>query len=204
MTAKSSKYYGRLKTEECALLVCDMQEKFAGSIQHFDEISVNINRMVAGAKLLNIPIFITEQYPQGLGKTVGAIGAEGLETFPKTSFSMITDDVQERLAEHPKVKTILLTGIEAHVCVINTAIDCLENLDCNVHVLVDCCSSRQAKDRFYAFDRMKQAGAFLNTSESVLLSLIGDKEHPSFKDIQKIIREPGPDAGLSTGLPSKL
>eukprot|EP00088_Acartia_fossae_P033713 TRINITY_DN3454_c0_g1_i1.p1 TRINITY_DN3454_c0_g1~~TRINITY_DN3454_c0_g1_i1.p1 ORF type:complete len:213 (-),score=37.93 TRINITY_DN3454_c0_g1_i1:642-1244(-) len=194
-----AKYYGKLEVGKCALFVCDMQEKFAKSIQYFDEIAVNISRMVEGAKLLEIPLVVTEQYPQGLGNTVSSIGiySHGIEPFVKTSFSMVTPEVSKHLKEKlPNVSTILLTGVETHVCVINTAIDLLE-LGYNVHVIVDCSSSRVLKDRIFAMDRFRQMGAYLNTTESVLLSLVKDKNHPQFKPIQKLIMEPGPDTGLT-------
>lgn len=195
----SSKYFGKLETDKCALLICDMQEKFAKSIQYFDDISTNISRMVEGAKVLDVPIIVTEQYPQGLGNTVSSIGiyAHGIKPFSKTSFSMATPDVLQHMKEKcPNVNTILLTGVETHVCVINTAIDLLE-LGFHVHVIVDCCSSRVAKDRIFAMDRFRQMGAYLNTTESVLLSLVKDKNHPQFKAVQALIKEVGPDTGLT-------
>eukprot|EP00088_Acartia_fossae_P033715 TRINITY_DN3454_c0_g1_i11.p1 TRINITY_DN3454_c0_g1~~TRINITY_DN3454_c0_g1_i11.p1 ORF type:complete len:165 (-),score=18.97 TRINITY_DN3454_c0_g1_i11:642-1136(-) len=154
---------------------------------------------ILGAKLLEIPLVVTEQYPQGLGNTVSSIGiySHGIEPFVKTSFSMVTPEVSKHLKEKlPNVSTILLTGVETHVCVINTAIDLLE-LGYNVHVIVDCSSSRVLKDRIFAMDRFRQMGAYLNTTESVLLSLVKDKNHPQFKPIQKLIMEPGPDTGLT-------
>jgi len=159
---------------------------------------------VEGSKLLNIPIILTEQYPEGLGHTVESIGTEGLpKAYSKTSFSMAIPEVLEDLKKNPNVSTILLTGLETHVCVINTAIDLFE-AGYHVHVLVDCCSSRTEKDRHFAFDRLRMMGAYLNTAESVLLSLIKDKQHPQFKAIQKLIREPGPDAGLCPAKLAKL
>ena len=86
--------------------------------------------------------------------------------------------------------------MEAHVCVYLTCQDFLD-LGYTVHLLVDCCSSRNQVDRIYAFDRAKQMGAFLNTAESVILSLTGDSRVAQFKNIQKIIHEGSDPAGLA-------
>ena len=115
---------------------------------------------------------VTEQYPKGLGRTVKELG---LDEFPdvkpveKTQFSMLTQDVIAQLkSNHPDVKNIVLCGIEAHVCVQGTALQAL-NSGYDVHIVVDGCSSRTMVDRMFAFERMKAAGAWLTTSESVIL-----------------------------------
>ncbi|MCL4141736.1 UNVERIFIED_CONTAM: hypothetical protein GTU68_051717 [Idotea baltica] len=94
-----------------------------------------------------------------------------------------------------QTKSVILCGIEAHVCVQNTALDLIEK-GIDVHVVVDAVSSRSMTDRMYAFERMKAAGAFLTTSESVVLGLAGGSHHPNFRELQKIIWESAPDTGL--------
>ena len=91
---------------------------------------------------------------------------------------------------------MLVCGVEAHVCVYLTCQDFLD-LGYTVHIMVDCSSSRNQVDRIYAYDRAKQMGAFLNTSESVILSLTGDSRVAQFKRIQKIIHEGSDPAGLA-------
>ncbi|CAG2180600.1 unnamed protein product, partial [Oppiella nova] len=95
----------------------------------------------------------------------------------------------------PEVKTIILCGIEAHVCVQGTALQALED-GYDVHIVVDGCSSRSMVDRMFAFERMKAAGAWLTTSESVILGLVGDASSPHFKECQKLIMQSAPDSGL--------
>merc|ERR1719471_232338 len=104
----------------------------------------------------------------------------------------ITDNLKKK---HFKVTDILLCGVESHVCILATCQDYLD-LGYNVHVLVDCCSSRSRVDRTFAYDRMKQMGAWLTTSESVLLSLVADSRLPQFKMIQELIRDKSKEAGL--------
>jgi len=189
----------RLVPENCALLVCDLQEKFRPAIMHFDEIVKNTGRLVQSCKLLGIPIVATEQYPKGLGPTVDEVGIKELRIIPvtKTCFTMAVPEIRNLLkTKHPKVDTVILCGVEAHVCIQATTIDFLE-LGYSVHMMVDCCSSRTRLDRLMAFDRIREMGAFLNTVESVILNLVGDSRHPQFKNLQKIIHEPGADAGLT-------
>ncbi|XP_074661431.1 isochorismatase domain-containing protein 2-like isoform X2 [Tubulanus polymorphus] len=98
--------------------------------------------------------------------------------------------------QYPKDRNqVILCGIETQACIQQTALDLLEN-NYQVHIVVDASSSRSLVDRKYAFDRMKDAGAFLTTSESMILGLCRNAKHPKFRDIQKIIWDSAPDSGL--------
>lgn len=109
---------------------------------------------------------------------------------------MVTNRVSDLLTRnHPNVKSIILCGIESHVCVQGTALSLLEK-GFDVHVVVDAVSSRTQLDRKVSFERMKQAGAFLTTSESVILGLLSDAAHPRFREVQKLIMHPAGDTGL--------
>lgn len=168
----SCRSLGRLVSKNSILFLCDIQEKFRPMIQYFDGIVECSRRIVDTARILEIPILATEQYPKGLGATVKELGLDQEPTvkpLEKMQFSMCTQEVLKQLKEqHPDVKNIILCGIEAHVCVQGTALQALEE-GYDVHVVVDACSSRSMVDRMYAFERMKQAGAWLTTSESIIL-----------------------------------
>jgi len=187
-----------------AFFLCDMQEKFASSIQYFPAIVNVASRILKTAKILDMPVVVTEQYPKGLGHTVKEIGLSDypdLVPFTKTKFSMLIPDVQKFLKDkHPEVDSIILCGIESHVCV-QCTVHSLLNLGFDVHVVADGCSSRSMVDRMYSFQRMKAMGAWITTSESVILGLVGDASHPKFKDVQRLIRDPAPDSGLLSMLP---
>ena len=115
----------------------------------------------------------------------------------KTQFSMVTIKVKELLSKNfPDINSIILCGIESHVCVQGTALALLDQ-GFDVHVVLDACSSRTQLDRKVSFERMKQSGAFLTTSESVILGLLSDAAHPQFRDVQKLIMEPSHDTGLT-------
>ncbi|KAI7696134.1 hypothetical protein SSS_06137 [Sarcoptes scabiei] len=166
------KNVGLLLPKHSALFVCDLQEKFSASIKYFDAIVSVASRLLRAAKILEMPVIVTEQYPKGLGRTVKELGLDhypDIEPIAKTQFSMMTENVLAMLKNnHPNVENIILCGIETHVCVQGTALQAIA-ANYNVHVVVDACSSRSMVDRMYAFDRMKQAGAWLTTSESVIL-----------------------------------
>ncbi|XP_004694160.1 PREDICTED: isochorismatase domain-containing protein 2, mitochondrial [Condylura cristata] len=184
---------GRVHPGSTILFLCDMQEKFR-NVAYFPQIVSVAARMLKVARLLGVPAVLTEQYPQGLGPTVPELGAQDLRPVPKTCFSMVPP-LRPELEARPQLCSALLCGIEAQACILNTALDLLER-GLQVHVVVDACSSRSQVDRLVALSRMRQSGAFLSTSEGLILQLVEDAAHPQFKEIQKIIREPAPDSGL--------
>uniref|UniRef100_A0A6I8N2R9 Isochorismatase domain containing 2 n=1 Tax=Ornithorhynchus anatinus TaxID=9258 RepID=A0A6I8N2R9_ORNAN len=147
------------------------------------------------ARILEVPVVLTEQYPQGLGPTVPELGAGGLRPLSKTCFSMVTAEVERELEARPGLRSVLLCGIEAQACIMSTALDLLDR-GLDVHVVADACSSRSQVDRLLALSRMRQSGAFLTTSESLILQLVRDAAHPRFKEVQKLIKHPAPDSGL--------
>ncbi|MEE6483202.1 hypothetical protein FKM82_013466 [Ascaphus truei] len=147
------------------------------------------------AKTLEIPVIVTEQYPKGLGPTVPELGADGLKKYSKTCFSMLTPEVEGELQSIPDLHSVILCGIETQACIMSTTLDLLDK-GLDVHVVADACSSRSQVDRLIALSRMRQSGAFLTTSEGVILQLLRDAAHPKFKEVQKIIKEPAPDSGL--------
>ncbi|CAD5218963.1 unnamed protein product [Bursaphelenchus okinawaensis] len=185
----------KLRPAETALFLCDLQEKFRPSIQYFPQIVQVARRLTEGAHILDMQILATEQYPKGLGKTVAELDVEkfGIKPVDKTKFSMCVPPLTEQLQSG--VKSIVICGIEAHVCVYQSVLDFLAK-DYQVHVVVDATSSRALPDRFYAFKQMERAGAILTTSECVLLSLVGGSDHPKFKQVQGLIKESAPDTGL--------
>ncbi|XP_031241041.1 isochorismatase domain-containing protein 2A isoform X1 [Mastomys coucha] len=185
---------GRILPESSILFLCDMQEKFRPSIAYFPQIVSVAARMLKVARLLDVPVLLTEQYPEGLGPTVPELGAQGIRPVSKTCFSMVPT-LQKELDSRSQLRSVLLCGIETQACILNTALDLLDR-GLQVHVVVDACSSRSQVDRLVALTRMRQSGAFLSTSESLILQLVRDAAHPQFKEIQRIIKEPVPDSGL--------
>lgn len=178
----------QMSSKDTGLLVIDVQEKLMVKIPRADEIVRNIAFLSDAAKILGMPAQATEQYPRGLGGTV----AELLPRFPerpdKVGFSCcaIPKVVETfRTAARPK---IVLTGIEAHVCVLHTALDLLA-LDFRVYVAVDAVGSRYDLDREVALQRLQRAGCILVTSEMAAFEWVGGADHPHFKAISGLIQE---------------
>uniref|UniRef100_A0A914UT25 Isochorismatase domain-containing protein 1 n=1 Tax=Plectus sambesii TaxID=2011161 RepID=A0A914UT25_9BILA len=189
--------FSRLSPKTSALFLCDMQEKFRNNICYFPQIVEVSRRLFEAAKILDMKVIATEQYPKGLGHTVPELGLNGssVPIIEKTKFSMCVPPVEDHLGS--EIKTIILCGIESHVCVYHTALDLLAK-GFAVHVVVDAASSRSMVDRKYAFKQMNKAGAVMTTSECVILGLVGDAAHPKFREVQKLIIKPAPDTGLLT------
>jgi nicotinamidase-related amidase len=200
----------RLTPDKCIFLVCDVQERFRSAIHNFPAVVAGSQRMLKAAIELKIPALVTEQYPKGLGKTVEELDVSHAEVFEKTTFTMLCPAVAARLAEHKQVTDFVLVGIEAHVCVQQTTLDLLEQ-GFNVHLCVDALSSSTPVDRACGLHRAecacahrlthtppsqhadarlgRRAGAYLTTTESVLMDLIRGKDHPSFKAISANLKE---------------
>ncbi|TSK16124.1 Isochorismatase domain-containing protein 1 [Bagarius yarrelli] len=161
---------GNLSPATTVFFCCDMQERFRPAIKYFgDIISVGqrLEMDLTGAKLV----------------------------FPKTKFSMVLPEVEAVLAETPGARSIVLFGVETHVCIQQTALD-LIGKGFEVHIVADATSSRSMMDRMFALERLARTGIIITTSEAVLLQLVADKEHLKFKEIQNIIKASAPESGL--------
>ncbi|CAI8013727.1 Isochorismatase domain-containing protein 2 [Geodia barretti] len=112
---------------------------------------------------------------------------------------MAIPEVMEIMSAEPMRNSVVIFGIETQVCVQQTALDLLDK-GYDVHILADGCSSRSQVDRMLALERLRAAGAFLTTSESVVFELLGDSKHPNFKEVQALVKTSAPDSGLLTKL----
>ncbi|KAG6445171.1 hypothetical protein O3G_MSEX003786 [Manduca sexta] len=204
MAARSILKLGALEAQRTAFLLCDIQETFRPHVKHFGEVVKVANKMLEAAKLFQIPVYISEQYPKGLGHTTKDIKVEDAAmVYEKTQFSMYTPQLQERLKKDiPNLGSVVLFGIEAHVCIEQTVIDLL-NEDIAVHVLADGVSSRSLMDRGLALQRLQNIGCFVGTSENVLFKLMKDKNHPAFKQISRMNIVPTPDEFGASSLKSQ-
>ena len=195
----SSPSLGRLDPATTALLVCDVQERFRPLIAGFDAVAETSSRLVRGARALGLPaIVVTEQYPKALGPTVdeiarhldadAAAGTTKTTVVAKTDFSMLVPEVQRALPAG--LKSVVLCGIEAHVCVWQTVLD-LRSRDVaiDVHLCVDGISSQRLGDRELGLARAAQAGAFLCSSEMVLFQLTRGTSNPAFKAVSALAKE---------------
>ena len=161
-----------------------------------------IHLQLTFGKILDIPLIVTEQNPSKLGNTIKELDvthATGI--FDKSKFSMCIPEVQEVIEKLPnKIESVVIFGLESHICVEQTAMDFLASEKYSVHVVADCCLSRVAEDRAFALERLRSIGCFITTSENVIFKLMKDKNHPKFNDVRKLVTEPSTFPQLSNKL----
>jgi nicotinamidase-related amidase len=176
-----------MSAADTGLLVIDVQEKLMAKIPAAETVGINIMFLLESARVLNMPVAATEQYPKGLGPTLAELASRLPERPDKVAFSgCAVPAVVEgfRRAARPR---ILLTGIETHVCVLQTALDLLA-LDFRVYIAADAVASRYTIDHDFALRRMEQAGAILTTSETAVFEWVGSADSPHFKEISRLVR----------------
>jgi nicotinamidase-related amidase len=178
-----------LDIQHCCLVVVDVQGKLAQLMHNKESLFKNIQILIKAAKILNIPILWCQQCPQSLGPTISQI-AELLsdnEPINKASFSCCGSDLfNARLTELAQ-KQVLLCGIEAHVCIYQTAVDLLRK-GFSVDVLADAVSSRTLENKQVALQRMAAESVNVTTTEMALFELLKTADHPHFKQIAKLIK----------------
>lgn len=181
-----------LPERHSALVVVDVQEKLLAAIPPpAGERAVrNCAVLLEAADALGVPVFVTRQYPQGLGDTVAALRAEmpaAAGRFDKTCFSACgTEGFVDAIAASGR-RSILLAGIEAHVCVLQTASE-LKALGYDVFVPADATASRADDNRLNALDRLRRHGIEITNTESALFEWLRDATHEKFKELSKLIR----------------
>jgi nicotinamidase-related amidase len=178
----------QMSAGDTGLLVIDVQEKLVPLIPDAPALVRNIAFLVDGARLLDLPVQCTEQYPRGLGPTVAELAQRLPERPDKVAFSScaVPAVVESfRRAARPKV---VLAGIETHVCVLHTALDLLA-LDFRVYVAVDAVGSRYRVDHDTALRRLEQAGAVLTTAETCAFEWLGGAGHARFKAVSQLVQQ---------------
>lgn len=185
----------RIRKEDTLTLIIDYQEKLIPVMKNKDQLIKNSVRLIKGLKTLEIPMILTEQYKKGLGGTIkeiteAATGLEKEETpniLDKISFSCTdNEEIIKTIKEFGK-KNIILCGIEAHICVLQTAID-LKELGYQVILVTDCIDSRKEEDKNIAISRAIYEGVILSTYESILFELTKISGNHTFKTISKLIK----------------
>lgn len=179
-----------LDPKKALLVVIDVQEAFRDVIPDFGGLVSRIATAVNGFQLLGIPVITTEQYPKGLGPLVEelrlVVNEENLP-IEKTAFSSYRADTFAQSLDKMGVSQIVLCGIEAHICVNQTAHDLIEH-GFQVHLLSDCVASRFDYNRLAGIAKMARAGVIESSTEMALFEMIGDSKHEKFKEIQALIK----------------
>ncbi|MGE0100449.1 MAG: isochorismatase family protein [Hydrogenophaga sp.] len=199
-----------LDASESQLVLVDYQARLMPAIFDGPEVVANALRLARLAKLLDVPAFGTEQNPDKLGSNLPELRELCSKTLSKMHFSAVADGLADWL--RPPVRpgggnarslprhlqkaaaapaadrsTIVLAGCEAHVCLLQTALEIIEQ-EFDVWVVTDACSSRTERNRDAAFDRLAGAGAELVTTEMVAFEWLRSAQHPAFRDVQALIK----------------
>ncbi len=175
--------------KKCCLVVVDVQGKLAQLMDGKESLFANIEVLIKAAKALEIPIVWCQQNPRALGPTVPQLAKllAGVEPVDKMSFSCCGDAKFIEKLNALKATDVILCGIEAHVCVYQTAMDLLDR-DLNVHLIADAVSSRTAANRQIAIRRLTAEGASLSCTEMIIFELLRTAEHPEFRELVQLIK----------------
>ena len=174
-----------LDRERAALVVVDVQEAFRPAVLDFERTAGNAATLIRGARILDVPVVATEQYPKGLGHTVPEVKEhlEGIEPLEKVCFSASDADGFD-LGGRDQA---LVCGIESHVCVNQTAHALLDG-GVEVHVARDAVTSRTEENRELGLHKMEGAGAVLTSVETALFELLGAAGTEEFKHVQRLVK----------------
>jgi nicotinamidase-related amidase len=201
-----------LDADECQLLLVDYQPRLLPVLHQGEEALARALLLAKVARMLEVPAWGAEQNPQGLGSLVPELGALLRKTFPKMAFDATQSGLLDALRppappqrqggnarslpKHlqkpqqpaaPARNTIVLAGVEAHICLLQTALGLLEQ-EFDVWVVTDACTSRRERDRDAAFDRLAGNGIELVTSEMVVYEWLGDADHPDFAEVLQLVK----------------
>ena len=177
------------KTENTILVLIDYQERLFPAMHDKETLLDNVLKLVKGVNALGVPVLLTEQYPKGLGPTLPQIKELLPEVMPleKTCFDSLSEDNFSAALKASARKQVLLAGIEAHICVYQTALS-LARSGYQVQVVDDCCSSRSLHNKEIAMFKMGAAGISPTTTEMALFELLKVGRGDVFKQISAIIK----------------
>ncbi|MCA9393128.1 MAG: hydrolase [Candidatus Omnitrophica bacterium] len=176
--------------EQSVLVVVDIQGNLAAAMQDREALFANVIRLIKAAGRLRVPVIVTEQVPEKIGSTVPEIASvfpPDASRIPKESFSCWgCPDFRERLKASLR-REVILCGIEAHVCISQTALDLLQ-ADFRVGCVADAISARTADNKRLGLSRIENAGAELLSTEMIITELLRTSAHPEFKSILQLIK----------------
>ncbi|WP_201597215.1 isochorismatase family protein [Psychrobacter fulvigenes] len=181
----------RIARENTQAMLIDVQERLAPHIYDNENIDKKIITLVKGLQALDIPVMLNEQYKKGLGDTLPEIlevlEGDNAKSFEKVTFSACDNDDSWNYLAQQNRSIVLLFGTEAHVCVMQTALDLLDN-GMQPVIIADAVGSRFPYDKKQAIRRIRRAGAVITTVESILFELCRSSKDPAFKTISNLIK----------------
>jgi nicotinamidase-related amidase len=180
-----------IRPEDTALLVIDIQERLFGVMEEqFKSVLIENNAiLIKTAMTFNMSIVVSEQYPKGLGPTIPEMAEllADVTKIEKLYFSCFRDEPVRKAIEATGKKNIIITGIETHVCVLQTVLDLIQE-DYNPVVASDAVLSRNASDRIAAIEAMRDAGAIIYPTETIAFMLLEKAGTPEFKQLSPLFK----------------
>lgn len=178
-----------LRADDTVLVVIDIQGRLAQMMEKKETLFKNQRLMIQGASALELPILLTEQYPQGMGGTIPEIAEllDGIEPIAKKAFSCCGESNFNSALKDVGRHQVLLIGIETHVCVWQTASDLLDS-GYEVHVAADAVSSRSADNRKIGLEKIRDAGGTITCVETALYELMRVGEGPTFRKVLELVK----------------
>ncbi|MAG58783.1 MAG: hydrolase [Planctomycetes bacterium] len=177
------------RRDESLLVVVDCQERLWKAIDGADALEKKLGILIRGARILSVPVVVTEQYPKGLGPTIASLrdAVGDSPVLEKSTFSCLGDETfASRLRESDRGQ-VVVCGIESHVCVQQTGLDALAD-GYQVQVVADAVGSRDGSNKSIALRRLEQAGAVVTNVESVLFDWMERCDVPTFKEVQGLLK----------------
>jgi nicotinamidase-related amidase len=175
-----------LTASKAVLLLIDLQQRLVPAIHDGETMVSRTQRLAEAALLLDVPVVATEQYPQGLGPTVGALASYPQAVLSKTAFSAAdAPGFDTLLPAGPR--EVIIAGCEAHVCVLQTALALLGSRHRAI-IAADATGSRDPADRAAGLDRARQHGVEIVSTEMVLFEWLRDAKHPKFREVSKLLK----------------
>ncbi len=179
---------GLLDRKKTAFVLVDLQEAFRSETCDFEGVVANSTILVKASQILGIPLIVTEQYSKGLGKTIPEIELpNGIKPIAKTSFSCLGCAEFAQALKKTGAKSVVLFGIESHICILTTALDALKG-GLEVHVAADAVSARTVINHGLGLERMRQSGVFIASTETVLFQLMKDAKIEEFKQVSELVK----------------
>lgn len=178
-----------LSDEKAMLLVVDIQDAFMDHISKIETVIERSRVMITAAKLLELPMVVTEQYPQGLGRTNQAVQKVlgDVDYLDKVTFSCLQDEAIKTAVTETHRQQVIIIGIETHVCISQTAHDLLA-LGLQPYVAADAVASRRKIDHKMALRRMRQADIIITTTEAAIFELMLSSKHKAFREISNLVK----------------
>ena len=180
-----------LNAQDSLLVIVDVQQRLTAAMPTGvrERVIKQVKVLLTAAKVLAVPVVVTEQYPKGLGPTEPELMSmleESSTIIEKTSFSCMKIAEFCTKLDKSACKQVILTGMESHICILQTALD-LQAQGYQVYVVEDAVSSRSKANQYNSLQRLRHAGVIITNVESVIFEWLGDAQHPEFKTLAKLL-----------------